>query len=65
MQYFTDLGEAFGLAEDMIMAALDTLTERGVDAYYAEQDREDGDPPVDRLPSSSPGEKPVACEDPP
>jgi hypothetical protein len=27
MQYFTDLGEAFGLAEDMIMAALDTLTD--------------------------------------
>ena len=51
MQHFTALGKAFGNAEDIIRAALDALTDelqRGVDAYDAEQDREDGDPPANR-----------------
>jgi hypothetical protein len=51
MERFTALGEAFDKADDIIEAALDALTDelqKGVDAYDAEEDREDGDPPADR-----------------
>jgi len=50
-QRLTTLRDSFDKAVDIIDAALNALTcelQNGVDAYRAEEDREDGDPPVDR-----------------
>jgi len=50
-QRLTMLRDSFDKAVDIIDAALSALThelQNGVDAYRAEEDREDGDPPADR-----------------
>ena len=50
-QRLTTLRDSFDKAVDIIDAALNALTcelQNGVDAYRAEEDREDGVPPADR-----------------
>src|ERR1051326_1449632 len=50
-QRLTMLRDSFDKGVDIIDAALSALThelQNGVDAYRAEEDREDGDPPADR-----------------
>jgi len=51
LQRLTTLRDSFDRAVDIIDAALNALTrelQNTVDAYRAEEDREDGDPPADR-----------------
>jgi hypothetical protein len=51
LRRLTALRDSFDKAVEIIDAALNALTHElqdGVDAYRAEEDREDGDPPADR-----------------